>query len=184
MDKQKKAARKAPMSHKKIKLLLISGASVLLLAIIGLTVYFTTGAQRTPADTLHRYYEGMYLTANLDQMGNCIEPGAREDFELAFSLGGANNQAAGYVSEMVAKIGMDGALRVEITETQKKSSIELSKLRKTYPAIGDYVYADFLLHFTGPSGEHTLQGAATLIQLGGRWYLPNYQVAVGAATAQ
>ena len=184
MDKQKKAAHKTPMSHKKVKSLLIGGASLLLLTVIGLTVYFTTGAQRTPADTLHRYYEGMYLTANLDQMGNCIETGAREDFELAFSLGGANNLAAGYVSEMVAKIGMNGTLRVEITETQKKSSVELSKLRKTYPAIGDYAYADFLLHFSGPAGEYTLQGAATLIKLDGRWYLPGYQIAVGAATAQ
>lgn len=183
MEKHKKAS-KTLMSHKTAKLLLIGGASALLLAIIGLTVYFTTGAQRSPADTLHRYYEGMYLTANLDQMGNCIEPGAREDFMLTYSLGGANNLATGYVSEMVAKIGMNGTLRVEITETQKKSSIELSKLRKTYPAIQDYAYADFLLHFSGSAGEHTLQGAATLIKLGGRWYLPNYQIAVGAATGQ
>ncbi|NCB06105.1 MAG: hypothetical protein EOM69_11395 [Clostridia bacterium] len=181
---KKKAAEKTPMSRKKAITLLICAAAVVLIAVGVLVGTMVLGEQRTPAAALKRYYEGMYLTANLEDMANCIEASKQEQFRLAYTLGGTTNMASSYVAEMVNKIGGNGSLTVKILDTQEKSSATLRKLRTTYPAIEDYAHTDFLLRFTGDKGERALQGAATLIKLGGRWYLPDYQVVVGAASEQ
>ena len=133
---------------------------------------------RSKRITLEKFYQALYVDADLQTMRECLFEGYREKFENAMTLAGTNEDFyLQYHDEAVKLFGEEVNVLVQVKSNESVPYEGLLNLKKAYRQISDArkVTYDIIFMCGAGKGENNRKkvffNSLYIVRVGWKWYM-------------
>lgn len=159
------------------RFVIIPAAVILVAAIVITAMMLRPGA--TATSTLKRFYTTLYTySGTIDDLFDCLMESVHPEAEILYSTGGSSALGM-YRADAEAKVGENVSVVLKVLDESSDSSTLLKQAQQVSPDATHAKTYRFSLTLKGDQGELEHIGLASLIKIGGKWYLtsPNPELA-------